>query len=501
MADTKRGTQNNATSNDRNSEFTLYRHRWVILAVFSFVSMTNEVIWISLSSIASIVKVYYNVSYTAVNWLSMIYMLFYVFVVVAVYTLNRYGLKTTIVTGAALNACGSWLRFAGVGRNGFANVFVGSALAALGQCFLLFIPPRLAAAWFGDHERSTASAVGMLITLSGVAVGFLTAGTIVPSSKDLDGAVRKGMFNLLVSQAAFSSILLFTALFVVEDHPPTPPSRSQALLWKLSDKDLMAKLLQDSPEDSTEDLVSQSDSEATRNKTRTATDSNLETENADEKSSLINANNQPKVPNLLKTLEILGKDMSFHLITQAYGLYFGQGMAFNTILNEMVTPKHPGKERLIGFMGFTSILCGLVGIYLGGIWLDKTHKYKIFSGAIFIACAISMLSFTVILTYHDSFAFLFVSCGIFGFFSFPFISAGLEYAAEITYPISEGTTSGILCLVGSMYGIGLVYLVEDIIRKYGSDIGGYVMAGSYGVALVMVILINAPLKRTNVEEI
>ena len=96
---------------------------------------------------------------------------------------------------------------------------------------------------------------------------------------------------------------------------------------------------------------------------------------------------------------------------------------------------------------------------------------------------------------------LFVSCGIFGFFSYPFISAGLEYAAEITYPIPEGTTSGILCLVGSMYGIGLVYFVEDIIRKYGSDIGGYVMAGSYGVALAMVILINAPLKRRNVEEI
>ena len=365
--------------------------------------MTNEVIWISLSSIASIVKVYYNVSYTAVNWLSMIYMLFYVFVVAAVYSLNRYGLKMTIVTGTALNACGSCLRFAGAGRNGFAYVFIGSALAALGQCFLLFIPPRLAAVWFGDHERSTASALGMLITVTGVAVGFLTAGTIVPSSKDLDGAVRKGMFNLLGSQAAFSSILLFTAFFVVKDHPPTPPSRSQALLWKLSNKKLMAKLLQDSLEDNTEDLVSQSDSEATGKKTQTATDSDSETENADERSSLMNTDNQPKVPNLLKTLEILWKDMSFHLITQAYGLYFGQVFAFSTILNEMVTQKHPGKERLIGFMGFSSVVSGLEGIYLGGIWLDKTRKYKILSGAIFIACAISMVSFTLILTYHDSF--------------------------------------------------------------------------------------------------
>ena len=128
-----------------SEKFVLYKQRWVVLAIFSLISMTNEIIWISLSSITSIVKEYYGVSYVAVNWLSMIYMLFYVFVIVATYVLNTYGLKFTIVIGAALNGLGSCLRLIGTNRDKFVFTFLGNASAAFTQCFILFVPPTLAA--------------------------------------------------------------------------------------------------------------------------------------------------------------------------------------------------------------------------------------------------------------------------------------------------------------------------------------------------------------------
>ena len=488
--------QNKPAKEDKNSGFTLYKRRWIVLAVFSIVSMTNEVIWISLSSITSIVQVYYNVSYIAVNWLSMIYMLFYVFVVPTSYILNKYGLKMTIVIGTALNAWGSCFRCIGAKRNGFAFAFIGNTSAALAQCFILFIPPRLAAVWFGEHERATASAIGVLMNMLGVAVGFLMGGTMVPSSKDMDGVVREGMFNMLVSQAVFCSMLVLAVVLLIKAHPPSPPSMSQALLWKLGDKKQMSKV----PQNKSEALHAHSESK--ESDVKKTVDESCETnassqKQADGKNSMIS--NQPNAPTFLQSFHILVKDKSFHLVTQAYGFYFGLFAAYNTILNQMVTPKYPGKEREIGLMGFAAVICGLFAIFFGGIWLDRTRKYKALSVATFSACTLSMLAFTLLLTYHNNFTLLFVSFCIFGFFSYPYMSAGLEHAAEITYPVPEGTSSGILLLIGNMYGIILTYIVGAIIEKGGSDVGGYILAGSYAMGLIMVIFINAPLKRTNAD--
>ena len=55
--------------------------------------MMNEVIWVSLSSVATIVQKYYDVTTNSVNWLAMIFSAMYVTVVVAVGVLNKYGLR------------------------------------------------------------------------------------------------------------------------------------------------------------------------------------------------------------------------------------------------------------------------------------------------------------------------------------------------------------------------------------------------------------------------
>ena len=42
-------------------DLILYPRRWLVLLIFSLITMTNEVIWISLSSVSSIIKDYYQV--------------------------------------------------------------------------------------------------------------------------------------------------------------------------------------------------------------------------------------------------------------------------------------------------------------------------------------------------------------------------------------------------------------------------------------------------------
>ena len=452
--------------------------------MFSLISMTNEVIWISLSSITSIVQEYYRVDSIAVNWLSLIYMLLYVFVVASSFILDKYGLRFTIIIGALLNAIGSCLRAIGANRDGFALALLGNTSAAMAQCFILFIPPRLAAVWFGDSERATASSIGVLMNMFGVAIGFLMGGTMVPNDRDMDCAVMHGMQRLLLSQAIFCTLLTFVSLVVIKDAPPTPPSRSQELVLKIKNRKFAADIFADSEEGNSRVKDDPESTEASLLK-RSA-NGNMFTFGS----------NCHHVPAFGESLLILARQKSFHLVCQAYGLYFGLFAAYNTILNQMVISKYPGKEKEIGYMGFAAVNCGLFAIFFSGIWLDKTRKYKILSIAIFTAGSVTMLLFTLLLEYHDNFLVLFVSFCVFGFFSYPYMSAGLEHVAEITYPVPEGTTSGILLLVGNIYGIILTYIVGAAIEKGGGDLGGYVMTGCYFIGIVLVALNFAPLKRS-----
>ena len=190
----------------------LYRRRWVILAIFSLISMMNNVLWISLSSIADIVQNYYQVSYTSINWLAMIFSAMTITIVLSVYILNKYGLKITIITAAVCNAIASSFRLIGYQRNRFIFAFIGNIFGGIGQSFLIFVSPTLSAAWFGKEERARATSIGILMNVLGVAVGFLMGSLFVPNSSDYNGVVKHGLFTTLLIQCVLCGILLVVAV-------------------------------------------------------------------------------------------------------------------------------------------------------------------------------------------------------------------------------------------------------------------------------------------------
>jgi len=55
-----------------------YRRRWLMLAIFILCSAANAMHWLQYSIIANIMMRYYQVSSTAINWTSMIYMACYI---------------------------------------------------------------------------------------------------------------------------------------------------------------------------------------------------------------------------------------------------------------------------------------------------------------------------------------------------------------------------------------------------------------------------------------
>lgn len=147
-----------------------YKRRWVMLFLFAVYSMTNAYQWIHLNIIGNVISRYYNASLpggsyqqeVAIHWLSMVYMLAYIpLIFPATWLLDTRGLRIIGILGSLLNALGAWIKVLSVSPYRFAVLMTGQTICAIAQIFILGLPARLAAVWFGPNEVSTATAIGV----------------------------------------------------------------------------------------------------------------------------------------------------------------------------------------------------------------------------------------------------------------------------------------------------------------------------------------------------
>lgn len=110
----------------------------------------------------------------AIAWLSMLYMLSYIPMIVPVtWLLGKRGLRVSILLGAALNAIGAWIKCISVELAGpvqtsdqfaaysFGVLILGQVICSISQVFLLGMPSHISATWFGQHELAMATAIGV----------------------------------------------------------------------------------------------------------------------------------------------------------------------------------------------------------------------------------------------------------------------------------------------------------------------------------------------------
>lgn len=120
-------------------------------------------------------------------------------------------------------------------------------------------------------------------------------------------------------------------------------------------------------------------------------------------------------------------------------------------------------EQILSPNGFTAVQAGLTGgfMILGGVagavvipLLSDRYKNR----TLFIIIALAGATLSLIgVTFASYYPLLLISGAAFGFFLLSSGPIGFQYGAEITYPISEGTSNGFLLLMGQVSGIMFIY--------------------------------------------
>lgn len=105
---------------------------------------------------------YYNVSNTWIEWSAMIYFIVYIpLLFPACWIMDKMGLRFVVICGAAGTFAGAWIKMFSFHPHQFYIGFIGQTIIAISQVFVLSLPSRVAAVWFGPNEVSTACSIGV----------------------------------------------------------------------------------------------------------------------------------------------------------------------------------------------------------------------------------------------------------------------------------------------------------------------------------------------------
>ena len=196
-----------------NQEYRLYKYRWVVLAVFMFINLTIQMLWIAYSPITGPAAKFYGVTDLQIGLLAMTFMIAFIPLSLPVsWAIDTFGFYKTVSLGAILMAVFGVVR--GLVGTNYTWVLLSTIGIAIAQPFLLNAWTTVPAKWFNIEFRATAVGMVTLANLVGTALGMvltpiLTETLTIPQVQLIYGCI-----------AAFSSLLF---IIFARETPPTPP--------------------------------------------------------------------------------------------------------------------------------------------------------------------------------------------------------------------------------------------------------------------------------------
>eukprot|EP00468_Gymnochlora_sp_CCMP2014_P003640 CAMPEP_0167754196 /NCGR_PEP_ID=MMETSP0110_2-20121227/8133_1 /TAXON_ID=629695 /ORGANISM="Gymnochlora sp., Strain CCMP2014" /LENGTH=485 /DNA_ID=CAMNT_0007640043 /DNA_START=8 /DNA_END=1465 /DNA_ORIENTATION=- len=443
-------------------EFKTYPARWTVLLIYGLGSLVNAAIWISFASINSITREYYGVNDSAVNMLSVVYMILYIpGSFLASYLFVKLGLRGTMLTANVLNLLGAVLRYASAKNDqhpndgGFGLLIVGQSLCGLVQPIFVNASAKIAATWFALESRDIATVIASMTNPIGTGLGQIWASLIVNDNG--------GIPLFLLTQFICSALVVVLVYFFFQDSPPTPPSFSQ------STRHFSRQ-------------VSQVESKRF---------SHVTAEAGEEMS-----------PYSMEDFKKLFRQPNFVWLSVGFGIGLAYFNSFVTVLGRLTEILDYSSDDA-GILGALLLGFGLVGCAVAGPLMDYTHKYKTILRIFSTLAVCSVLSLCVVLR-PNNFAALAIVISCLGFFMLPLLPISIECIVECTYPTPEEITSGIMISMGNVLSIGITFALQELINYSGKYQGifvpyNYLQLGILVVTFMFIMRFNGSYKRLEAE--
>ena len=145
----------------------------------------------------------------------------------------------------------------------------------------------------------------------------------------------------------------------------------------------------------------------------------------------------------------LFKNSNYNWLTVCFTLQYATYSTLATVLGELIDPYGLGSDAA-GIMGVTFIVSGVIGSMVFSAILDRLRCYtlmmKILSGGTVLS---GIAAFFTLPT--GNLAILLPNIIALGLFIIPIFSISYSFAVELTYPISEPMSNGIMVFFSQIF--------------------------------------------------
>lgn len=188
-------------------------YRWVILFLYFALTISMEIQWLAFASITEVAKSFYGISNLAVDSLSLVYMVVFIFLSLpASNFINKFGLRRGLMVGSLITGISGLVK--GLGYEHFWLVMAGQSGLAIAQPFILNALTKLGAKWFPPNERATVAGIGTLAQYLGIIIALaLTPMWINENIADYN------LQNVMYGYGFFTAVSAILVLIFIRESP------------------------------------------------------------------------------------------------------------------------------------------------------------------------------------------------------------------------------------------------------------------------------------------
>lgn len=152
--------------------------------------------------------------------------------------------------------------------------------------------------------------------------------------------------------------------------------------------------------------------------------------------------------------------------------------AVMTWIEDIVSPRGISSARA-GLIGGILVIVGLIGAVVLPIISDKIRKRR----PLLVWPVIAAVPGFIGAAFSSNYGVIMISAAIMGFFIMGMGPVAFQYGAETAYPVPEGTSYGLLMLMGQISGILFIYIMDALrIKASGA------MTISMSIFIVLMLL-------------
>src|SRR5271157_382838 len=215
-----------------HSAVKAYGYRWVVLAVWMFVNILMQALWICYAPVSSQAAQLWGVSEFWVGFLAMSFM--YVYVVMSLpasWIIEKYGFSFAVAVSGVVMGAAALIK--GVFALNYTVVLICQITLAIVQPLMVNSGTKFAAKWFPIQERATVVGIGSLGPFIGQAFGLMATPFMVQAYGFSTTFLFYGFFS------AISAVLFF---IFSRENPPTPAGYEERIAMNAGLKLVLTKL-------------------------------------------------------------------------------------------------------------------------------------------------------------------------------------------------------------------------------------------------------------------